>query len=134
MLSINHRFVSKQPTLNMAKRSIEFTSTQQTTPKTFLQQAQTAPLSPGDINSSNPNATVQALVTSISPIKPSKIFDGQFTDGDSIIRLVGFDKKQREKLHSFCDKNIPITVKDCQVQQNKVSAKFEVVVKSYTQV
>ena len=63
------------------------------------------PLSPAKILSANPHTTVDALVTSLSPQrKNSQYFNGEFTDGDGIIRLVrlvGFDSDQREKHEYF---------------------------------
>lgn len=40
-----------------------------------------------------------------SPIKPSKYFDGDLTDGDGIIRFVGFSKEQCKHLHSVRTRN-----------------------------
>ena len=37
-------------------------------------------------------------------------------------------------MDSFCDKKIPITIKDCRIQFNKFQNKLEVVLKSKTQV
>ena len=90
------------------------------------------PLSPSTIQSPNTNATVHALIASLSPIKPSRYFDGELTDGDSVIRVVGFDKHHREKLHSFSDENVPITLKNCQIQLNRFKNKLEIVLKSTT--
>ena len=94
----------------------------------------TLPLSPAEIKSPNQHATAHALVACISPIKPSRYFDAELTDGDSIIRIVGFDRKQRQQLDSFCGKKIPIIIKDCKIQLNKFQNKQEVVLKSKTQV
>ena len=81
--------------------------------------------------SPDPHANVPALVTSISPIKQSKYFDGELTDGDSMIRFVGFDKKQRRQLLPFCEKGIPI---NCQITLNKYNSRLEVVMKTHTKV
>ena len=80
------------------------------------------PLSPSTIQSPHTNATVHA---SLSPIKPSRYFDGELTDGDSVIRVVGFDKHQREKLRSFSDENLPITLKNCQIKLNRFKHKLD---------
>ena len=61
----------------------------------------TSSLSPSKIHSSDPHVTVQALVASVSLVKPSKYFDCELTDGDSIIHFVGFNKCQQEQLHTL---------------------------------
>ena len=76
--------------------------------------------------SPDPHANVHALVTSISLIKQSKYFDGELTDGDSMIRFVGFDKKQRRQL-------LPISI-NCQITLNKYNSRLEVVMKTHTKV
>jgi hypothetical protein len=58
-------------------------------------------LSPGGLQSPRDDAKVHALVTNLSPITLSWYFEGQLTDGESIVRLVGFDKKQSECLEIF---------------------------------
>lgn len=120
----------------MAKRSLDFQSQEQphsySSPKKTLKIEQLSPLSPGNIKSEDPHATVHALVTSVSPITPSRFFEGELTDGDSIIRIVGFDKHQRQKIDNFCTKGIPITLKDCQIQTNTFKNKLEIVIKNYT--
>ena len=113
----------------MAKRALDFDGITATTPKKAKEQLA---LSPGEIVSPEPHATIHALVTSVSPVKPSRYFDGELTNGETIIRVVGFDKKQREKLQSYCDQQLPVTIKDCQVQQNIFKIKLEVVLKRNT--
>ncbi len=41
---------------------------------------------------------------------------------------------QREQLNSFCSKGVPITLKDCEIQNNKFKDKLEVIVKGYTKI
>lgn len=69
------------------------------------------PLSPAEITTPETHATINGMIASVSPIKPSKYFDGELTDGDNIIRFVGFRSEQRQLLHSFCEKKKPITIK-----------------------
>ena len=71
---------------------------------------------------------------SVSPIRPSKYFDGELTDGDTVIRFVGFRNEQRQLIHSFGEEKKPITIKNCQVQWNKLKNQLEVVLKSHSQV
>ena len=71
-------------------------------------------------------------MASLSPIRPTKYFDGELTDGESIIRLVGIDKKKRQELQSYSDYSIPVTLKKCLIQQNKFKGALEIVLKSHT--
>jgi hypothetical protein len=63
-------------------------------------KAEDGTLSPGGLQSPRDDAKVHALVTNLSPIKPSWYFEGQLTDEESVVRLVGFNKKQRERVWS----------------------------------
>ena len=119
----------------MAKRILEIPTPQP--PKKKPREITTPPpppLSPAEITSPQSHATINGMVASVSPIKPSKYFDGELTDGDTIIRFVGFRKEQRQLLHSFCEEKKPITIKNCQVQWNKFKNHLEVVLKSASQV
>ena len=117
----------------MTKHPLDFNDLPQTVSARSL-RGTTAPLSPVKIKSPSQHARVHTLVACISAIKPSRYFNGKLTDGDSVIQIVGFDRKHRQQLDSFCDKKIPITIKDCQIQLNKFQNKLEVVLKSKTQV
>ena len=117
----------------MAKRLLSYSKSP--SPTASPKKSRGEPLSPGNITTTEPHANVQALVTSISPIKPQKFFDGELTDGETIIRFVGFDKSQRLQLLEYCEKGVPVALKNCQIQQNKkYPNKLEVVLKSYTKV
>ena len=105
-----------------------------TTPKKSKQDQSPTPLSPGNIQSTSASATVHALIASVSPLKPSRYFDGEITDGDSVIRIVGFDKVQRQMLHTYCNQKTPISLKNCQIQRNKYHGKLEVVLKGNTKI
>ena len=111
----------------MAKRALTFNDPCDTSSnkKTMHKKKKiSSPISPSEIHSPDNHVTVQALVASVSPVKPSKYFDGEVTDGDTMIRFVGFDKEQ---LHSWYTKRIPVTIKDC---QNKFNNQLEIVIKS----
>lgn len=125
--------IFQNPTVyNMAKRA---KSSEKKPRKDGAQKKKIAsPLSPSEIHSPDTHVTIQALVALVSPVKPSKYFDGEMTDGESMIRFVGFDKCQQEKLHSLYTKGIPVSVKDCQIQRNKFNNKLEIVMKSCTKV
>lgn len=42
-----------------------------------------------------PHATIHGMLASLSPLKPSKYFEAELTDGSKCIRMVGFDKSQQ---------------------------------------
>ena len=65
----------------MAKLTLNFKGPPQSSPRKIQKQEHPAPLSPGDITSPISHATVHALVAALSPIKPSRFFDGELTNG-----------------------------------------------------
>ena len=117
----------------MAKRSLKFPSVEQPAPsKVFKSQIS---LSPKDILEPNPRANINALISSLSPEKKeSRFFEGELTDGQCIVRIVGFEKHQRQQLESYCANGIPVLLTNCQIQHNKLKNKLEVVLKSYSKV
>ena len=114
----------------MAKRPLEFVSTT----RSKLPKHVPSPLSPSKISETDQHATITGVVASLSPVKPSRYFDGELTDGETVIRLVGFDKTKRQELQSFCESNIPVTLTDCLIQKNKFKSCLEVVLKSHTKI
>lgn len=46
-------------------------------------------------------------------------FDSELTDGQTIIRIVGFDENHRDQLETFFCNGQPVTLQDCQIQYNK---------------
>ena len=82
----------------MTKRALDFSDLPQTVSASSLKKSkeEQLPLSPAEIKSTSQHATVHALVACVSPIKPSRYFDGELTDDDSVIRIVGFARKQRQ--------------------------------------
>ena len=117
---------------NMAKRSVDF---QPPRTPTRSHKEEGSPLSPSKITDTDQHATVSGLLASISPTRPtSRYFDGDLTDGESVIRLVGFDKHKQQQLQSFCDFKMPVTLRDCLIQCNKFKNNLEVVLKSNTRI
>ena len=52
------------------------------------------------------NAKVHGVVACLSPMKKGKgaeFFDGKLTDGETNVRVVGFQASQRKRLASFHD-------------------------------
>ena len=64
----------------MAKRPLQFESPEKTKFPKHL------PLSPSDVTTSDQHATITGVLASLSPLRPSHYFDGELTDGQSIIR------------------------------------------------
>ena len=117
----------------MAKRSLDFNQ-QPATPKKIPKNTDDPiPLSPGEITEPNPNVTVNGVVACLSPLRASKYFDSELTDGDTVIRFVGFRNEQRRMLSNFCDQKTPITLTNCQIQLNKFNNQLEILLKNSTQ-
>ena len=113
----------------MAKRPLEFHSPA----KSKMPKTQEC-LSPSGVTAANDHAVVTGVLTSLSPIKPSRYFDGELTDGDTVIRIVGFDRAKRQRLQSFSDSNIPVTLRNCLIHCSKYNNTLEIVLKTYTQI
>lgn len=115
----------------MAKRPLEFVSTN----RSKLPKDVPSPLSPSKISDADQHATITGVVASLSPVKPSaRYFDGELTDGDTIIRLVGFGRSKHEELQSYCESNIPVTLTDCLIQKNKYKSCLEIILRSHTKI
>lgn len=80
-----------------------------------------------------PHANVYGILASLSPLKPSKYFEGELTDGTECMRVVGLDKLQQSELQSFFDKQQPVKLCNCQVKQSNAN-KLEVIVNFFTHV
>ena len=114
----------------MAKRPLEFHSPG----KSKVPKSQDC-LSPSAVTTTNDHATVSGVLASLSPIKlPSRYFDGELTDSNAVMRIVGFDKAKQQQLQSFSDYSTPVTLRNCLIQQSKYSNVLEIVLKAYTQI
>ena len=114
----------------MAKRPLKFDL-----PKTPTKKAATAErLSPSRITTTEEHATVTGLVACLSPINSSRYFDGELTDGESVVRLIGFDKGKQRQLLPYSDEGVPVTLKNCHIQKSKYKDEFEVVLKAQTKI
>lgn len=115
----------------MAKRSLEFHSPKG---KSKASKTENNPISPSGITSIEEHATVAGVIASLSPIKPSRYFDGELTDGNDVIRVVGFDKSKQQELQNYSDYEIPVTLRNCMVQRNKFKNCLEIVIKNHTKI
>lgn len=112
----------------MAKRALDF----KLSSPTKTRPTPTPPLSPKDITLPNPTATISGMIASVSPVGPNKYFDGELTDGDTTIRFIGFRKEQQQCLHTYCQQEKPINIKNCRIQYNKYNNKLEILLKNDT--
>ena len=103
--------------------------TTKTTPTKVATEHVTGLLSPSKITIAGEHATVTGLLASLSPIKPSRYLDGELTDGESVIRLVGFDKAKLRQLQPFSEY---VTLRNCLIQKNIFKDQLEVVLKTHT--
>ena len=115
----------------MSKRDRPETSSESPKPKRSTRSI--TPLSPSLVSQSDHSATVNAIVTSISPAKPSsKCFRGELADNQTVIPCITFDKVQRDKLEEFSKSQKTVTLTNCQISVNKPTGKPEVIIKGYT--
>ncbi len=61
-------------------------------------------------------ANVHGVVTSVSPMKNDKFFDGYIDDGRKKLRLVGFSPVKGRKLREYCDKKQTVALNNCCVK------------------
>ena len=107
-----------KPTFNMAKRKIDeyddVTS----------------------IQSSSKHAKINAAVASLSPVKMGKhskatYFHGTLTDGNNMIRMVGFDQRMHEEIHKYYKEKESVTISNCEIRPSKLdNDELEVIVRS----
>ena len=68
------------------------------------------------------SATIQGKVTSLSPMKKGKTcqyFDGELADETAKMRFIGFSSTVRQRLLKFQEKDDPVALSHCQIQQSK---------------
>ena len=83
------------------------------------------------------NANVHGVVASVSPMKKgkgAKFFDAKVTDGETHVRVVGFQAAQRKRLASFHDMSASVSLQNCKVKRARNSEEFEVLLKSNSRV
>ena len=72
------------------------------------------PLSPSDVTTFHQRATITVV---LAPLWPFHYFNGELTDGQLIIQVVGFNRAKQQKLQSFCNYSRPVTLRACHIQQ-----------------
>ena len=78
---------------------------------------------------------IDGLIASISPTKKGKsnFFDGELTDGQAVVQIVGFNQGQHDQLEQFLKKGLAVTLTNVQIQKNE-SQKLEIILKNHTKV
>ena len=94
-----------------------------------------------EVTHANPSkcAKLHGVLSSISPMKTStsgatKYFDGELTDGQTSLRIVGFDNKQQQKLAEFQHERQPVSLVNCEVKHSKWGSQLEIVMGKNTQI
>lgn len=82
---------------------------------------------------------VHRIVASLSPMKDStsgsiRYFDGELTDGKTSCRVVGFDKKQQERLEDLREKKEAVALVNCELKSSKWGPQLEVMMNRHTEV
>ena len=80
------------------------------------------------------SAKVHGIVTSLSPMKGDKYFDGCIADNTTSMRLVGFAATQQKELATQYDKKQPVVLENCAIHKSRFSDSMEVVLSSSTKV
>ena len=82
-----------------------------------------------EISHVSPNAKVNGVVTSLSPMKKSKTcsyFDGDLTDDKGCMRIFGFDAGVRKKLALFEESKDAVALSNCKVKTSRKGQELEV--------
>ena len=83
------------------------------------------------------NANVHGVVACLSPMKKGKgaeFFDGKLTDGETNVRVVGFQASQRKRLASFHDTSASVSLQNCKVKRARNLEELEILLKSNSRV
>ena len=83
------------------------------------------------------NASIYGVLTSVSPVKKGRrtnYFEGTVSDGNSKLRLVGFDTKQQKRMDELMAKKKAIAKKNCEIKQSRRGDKMEILLKTDTSV
>ena len=105
-VSALHQYKRVTTTQNQMVANILQPDTVDSTSKGEPQKVKLEPLTPTKLSAADPHATVDAVIASVSPPKNSKTnyFDGEITDGETVTRIIGFDKTQKTLLNRFRQK------------------------------
>ena len=74
------------------------------------------------------NATVHGVIKSLSPMKRGRtanVFHGNITDGETQLRVVGFQDFQRKKLLSYEKDSAAVALESCKIKRARDSSDYE---------
>ena len=71
-------------------------------------------------------AKLHGLLTSLSPMRSGKYFEGYLSDETRSVRVVGFDIAQQRELEIHHDNAEPFALQNCKVQKSRYSDEMEV--------
>ena len=108
------------------KRNLENTDSTSPTKKEHL-------LTPQLITTADTHATIHGSIFSLSTLE-NNYFEGEITDGVAITRFVGFDRTHFTQMEQFQQKNMTVTLKNCQIKPSKLATTLEVVLRNYTSI
>ena len=85
------------------------------------------------------NANIHGMVTSLSPIKKSRVgsnyYIGQVCDGKQKLRFIGFSTTQQKQLNEMKEKKQSVELQNCQIKKYiRDSDKLEVFLKGATKI
>jgi hypothetical protein len=75
-------------------------------------------------------ATIHASIFSLSTLE-NNYFEGEITDGVAITRFVGFDRTHFTQMEQ---KNMTVTLKNCQIKLCKLATSLEAILRNYTSI
>lgn len=85
-----------------------------------------------------PSTDVHAVVTKVSPLKKARsgnsYFEGYVSDGNSSLRMVGFDSKLQEELESYCNTERAAVLRNCVIQKSLGGDKMEIKLNNRTKI
>ena len=81
------------------------------------------------------NAKIHGVVQSLSPMKRGKsshYFEGKISDGQSHMRVVGFQDLLRKRLSTFQNTSSPVSLAHCKIKRARESDDLEVMLNAGT--
>ena len=78
------------------------------------------------------HATVHGIVVSVASKRKGGHFEGELSDGVAVVRVVGFEEKQRQMLVSHIGQ--VVVLRNCQAQLSPYSNRMEVLLKSFSKI
>ena len=90
-----------------------------------------------ELTDTSPNAKVQGVLTRLSPMKKTSTcsyFDGQLSDGNTAVRVFGFDAGVRRKLLDFEERKQGITLSNCEIKRSRRGNELEILVNKRTEI